>query len=525
MSLPAPDDGLSESAASDGGAGEDGYDKLRALLVGPEELQIRKLQQRLDDPGRRAEEISAVLAEAFHIRAGRDHQLRKALQPTVEEAIITSVRRDPRVLTDSLFPIIGRTIRRALAASLEGMVESLNSTLEQSISLRGLGWRIDALRSGKSFAEIALLRSLRYRVEQVFLIHKETGLLLCHEVADAAVVKDADMVSGMLTAIQDFVRDSFASVAADEVESMQVGEVNVLIQHGPSALLACVIRGVAPRGLRAVFQNALEHVHQDHGTDLQQFQGDTAPFQASSPHLKTCLLGLMPAERRSSFRYAWAAVAIVFLVAAGWVVMSVQAQRRWNVFLEKLREQPGIVVTAAESNRGRYVVAGLRDPLSSDPTLALAEVGIPNDAVTFRWTPYLSVDPAFSGVREYDGRKQTVEQSRLFFKTGSAEVTPDAALTAARGIRDLLGSAERIGRKVRIEIAGHCDPQGTESLNAKLSQQRADQVLQYLVQLGIPSDSLAATGRGTSEPLSPFPSTLELWVERSVSFRVIGSQP
>ena len=66
-----------------------------------------------------------------------------------------------------------------------------------------------AWRTGKSFAEVVLLNTLVYRVEQVFLIHAQTGLLLQHVVADAVTAQDADMVSGMLTAIRDFARDSF----------------------------------------------------------------------------------------------------------------------------------------------------------------------------------------------------------------------------------------------------------------------------------------------------------------------------
>ena len=60
------------------------------------------------------------------------------------------------------------------------MLESLNTTLEHSLSWRSLRWRLDARRTGKSFAEIVLLNTLVYRVEQVFLIHRPSGLLLQH---------------------------------------------------------------------------------------------------------------------------------------------------------------------------------------------------------------------------------------------------------------------------------------------------------------------------------------------------------
>ena len=86
----------------------------------------------------------------------------------------------------------------------------MNQTLGRSFSAQGLKWRLEAWRTGKALREVVLLRTLVYRVEQVFLIHRETGLLLQHVSAGPRrASQDADMVSGMLTAIRDFVQDSF----------------------------------------------------------------------------------------------------------------------------------------------------------------------------------------------------------------------------------------------------------------------------------------------------------------------------
>ena len=65
-------------------------------------------------------------------------------------------------------------------------------------------------------------RQLLYSVEQVFLIHRKSGLLLMHVAAKDSVLKDADMISGMLTAIQDFLSDSFAE-GGQELETVDAG--------------------------------------------------------------------------------------------------------------------------------------------------------------------------------------------------------------------------------------------------------------------------------------------------------------
>ena len=87
------------------------------------------------------------------------------------------MRRDPHVLADALFPVMGPAIRKSITETLRGMLESFNEALDNSFSLRGLKWRVEAMRTGKPFAEIVLMHSLLYRVEQVFLIHRETGLV------------------------------------------------------------------------------------------------------------------------------------------------------------------------------------------------------------------------------------------------------------------------------------------------------------------------------------------------------------
>ena len=272
------------------------FTELRSLLVGPEQRQLRALQTRLEDPAAQARDVSRVLATAVELRT-RDPHLQRALAPTIEDAITASVRRNPRPLADALFPIIGPAIRKAIAATLNGMLESLNTTLEHSLSWRSLRWRLDARRTGRPFAEIVLLNTLVYRVEQVFLIHRPSGLLLQHLRAAETEAQDADMVSGMLTAIRDFVRDSF-HVAEDEgLQTLKVGDLSVWIEQGPHALLAVVVRGTAPPSLRTTLQQALEAVHAQYSDLLESFDGDTARFEGTRPLLESLCPAAVPRAR------------------------------------------------------------------------------------------------------------------------------------------------------------------------------------------------------------------------------------
>jgi OOP family OmpA-OmpF porin len=154
--------------------------ELRSLILGLEPQEVDKLYERLENPNIQAEDLSKMLPEAIVLSSTENKLLTEAIVPTVEEAIESSVRKDKNIIAEAIFPVIGPAIRKAIVAALDATLESFNQTLEHSISPQSLKWRIEALQTGKSFAEVVLLRTLTYQIEQVFVIHNETGLLLQH---------------------------------------------------------------------------------------------------------------------------------------------------------------------------------------------------------------------------------------------------------------------------------------------------------------------------------------------------------
>ena len=156
------------------------FEELRRLLLSREREQLRELSDRLSDKERRSQDIASVLPEAIKMSRERGEQLTHALRPAVEGSIKESIDQRPQLFVDALHPIIGPIVRKSVAETLRRLLQSFNQTLEHTFSWRGLKWRWEALRTGRSFAEVVMLRSLVYRVEQLFLIHRETSLSLLH---------------------------------------------------------------------------------------------------------------------------------------------------------------------------------------------------------------------------------------------------------------------------------------------------------------------------------------------------------
>jgi len=501
--------------------------QLRGLLVGPEQAAIEDLRERLDNPRLFSEAVGAVLAEAIRRRADRDPALRSSLDRMVENAIVVSVRRNPSILAEALFPMIGAAVRKAVAAALRGMMQSIDQMFEQGLSLRALQWRWEALRTGRSFAQIVLTRSSLYRVEQVFLIHRKTGLLLLQRAAAGTVTKDADLIAAMMTAIQDFVSDSFGAQPGQDLETLQVGECTVWIQHGPQAILAAVVRGVAPGRLRMVFESALERICAEQCREIAAFDGDAACFQKSAPHLDSCLLGRLPAGRRRRSLLPWAIAGVLILVAGIWAIFSLRERGRWNEYVDRLGREPGIVVTETGKRGGTYFVEGLRDPLAADPAALLSDSGLKAGQVRFQWEPYLSLDAPLQAARQMEASKLAVERQVVWFPADSARISAaqhEAISKLAPELRRLRDAAAVMQRPVRIEIVGHTDVSGSEDRNQLLAEQRSAAVLAALTQAGVPREQLEARGAGWSEPLRHADPELEKELNRSVTLHVLIPQ-
>ena len=55
---------------------------------------------------------------------------------------------------------------------------------------------------------------------------------------------------------------------------------------------------------------------------------------------------------------------------------------------------------------------------------------------------------------------------------------------------------------IRIQVSGHTDSRGNDEYNLRLSQDRAQAVVNYLVRNGIPANRLSAVGYGETRPIA-----------------------
>jgi outer membrane protein OmpA-like peptidoglycan-associated protein len=88
--------------------------------------------------------------------------------------------------------------------------------------------------------------------------------------------------------------------------------------------------------------------------------------------------------------------------------------------------------------------------------------------------------------------KQTV-----FFDTNRASIK-----RASFALLNEVAQALKDNPKIKVEIGGHTDSQGSDARNLRLSQGRADAVRAYLIKRGVTSDRLVAIGYGETVPIA-----------------------
>ncbi|MER9584439.1 OmpA family protein [Mesorhizobium sp. M0276] len=409
---------------------------LRQLLVSREISELSRVTHLLDEPEQLAAAVGDVLSNAA---ARAPHaQLGEALAPAVERAVQRSIQKSPGTLTDILYPVFLPAIRKSIGEKIDQTFQSLNETLRHIFTWHGLKWRFESWRTGASFSEVVLKHSLIYRVEHVFLINRNSGLLIAHVTADNATSEDPQLISSMLSAIQDFVKDSFNEKEQSGLDTIRFGDLRLWSEVGPFATLVSVIRGNPPEELHEIVRDVLLRIHDECSQALEQFDGDSSQLAGIEAQLQTCV-ELKQEESNQGFPWLVVAAALLILIpAGGWFFLSWQSGQRWQAYVSRLETQPGIIVAEQKMRGGQFYIAGLRDPLGADPQSLLSGTQVDPARVHSQWQLYQSLEPEFvlkrltASLYPPDTVRLSIVNDRIVAEGEAPDTWIDRARAAAR---------------------------------------------------------------------------------------------
>ena len=127
-------------------------------------------------------------------------------------------------------------------------------------------------------AELGLAAPSGTTMEEVFLM-SEGGLLIAHGSRSANRAMDRDIVAGMFTAVQSFVKDAFREKGGGTLQEMELAHLRVRIFRGQWCMVAVVASGRIGEGYVVGVQAALEVFEDRNAGSLPKWDGDLESLQ------------------------------------------------------------------------------------------------------------------------------------------------------------------------------------------------------------------------------------------------------
>lgn len=332
--------------------------------------ELSQLNQLLEDTGnkeKRLEELTEMIAEAIARRAHKDNAIAASLTPILERSLANAIRKDPKMMADAIFPIIGPAIRRSVIEMVNNLFEQINQAARQN-PFNKLRWHIMAKRSGRSYAEVVFSQTLQYQVEQAFLIHSRTGAMLLHASIKDEGNEDADLVSSMLIAINNFVEDSFKSGG---IERIKLDDLTLIIKSGPLAYLAVLVRGeVHSEKVNDKLNETIETFHLIHANELANFNGNIDTYKESQYLLQECLMSSSKTVKDKNaverFKKYSQIVGVILLIAIfiyiPFYLQDKDLHKSQQNYIEQVDNLDGVSVLSSEMKNGNLIVNILTEP-------------------------------------------------------------------------------------------------------------------------------------------------------------------
>ncbi|MCK4265897.1 MAG: AAA family ATPase, partial [Thermoplasmata archaeon] len=157
---------------------------------------------------------------------------------------------------------------RALAASRGADIHSGATAADAAHPFLVITRALDAL------VDEALFHQESYTsFAKVFAVN-HSGLLVAESSAVSETL-DSDIFAGMLSAVQDFVKDSFETSEGQSagLGRLEYGDLKILTEHGQQVFLTAVFSGAEHTDMGAELKHTLRAIEEEHGPALERWSG------------------------------------------------------------------------------------------------------------------------------------------------------------------------------------------------------------------------------------------------------------
>ena len=270
-----------------------------------------------------------VLAEhlALIIEKSTAHdfpKLSQSLQDVISESMAKNIEKNKDKMVDAMYPIMGALISKYVSNAIQEMMENINHKIEEGLSFDRYKRKMKAKVSGVSEAELLMEESNEALIRSLFIIHKQTSLLICEEHLKDEAIADPHMVASMASAIKDFVNDWIVNHEVhSEIQLLSYGNATLYIESAGSVYLIVFLDAEPDHEQRHEINLFFSEIMEDSYGFLQHFNGDdTAPEILSLKEKMYIFLNKdiakdMIKEKRPFLKYAMVTLGVISIFYLG----------------------------------------------------------------------------------------------------------------------------------------------------------------------------------------------------------------
>jgi len=489
-----------------------------------------------------APEIALSIKEQILLDASAISQ---TLGPEMGKAIKTQIELERDAMVDALYPVIGTTIAKYMVE----VVQDINSRVEKTLSFEGIKRKFKAKIQGVSEAELIFKESVGYRVRAIFLIDKDSGLVIQEIQIPGERQLDSDMLAGMLTAIRSFANDCIAS--GSELDAIDYGDWQIPIEVAGYCYLAVIVAGEPPREFITKTRRVLGEIVMEHDEAIQNFNGNLADVPVA---IRTKLEQLTEVkqhqpQKSSAPLLLWLLIFLLGIVLVPWGVNSYRARvahrieqstaiqldtaPELSVYRLDPKVQQGKLILQGRvpdqylRDRATTIVQGIADQNKLQMDNQIVAVNVPASPILiigemqrltklFNQQPQISIQTTYQpqtltvqGVVLNESTRQIIGEAfkqipgveqvvfnldqqlpivkqRIHFKSGSEELDFADNFSKINAVKTILQQHPQLSLKLVV----HNDGVGSSVVNQRLSQKRCQSVKTALVARGIQADRL-----------------------------------
>jgi hypothetical protein len=126
-------------------------------------------------------------------------------------------------------------------------------------------------------------------IDELFLLYSD-GRLIKHRTRRLKPDRDDEILSSMLVAVRNFVKDSFRD-SASELDELKLGEFKIVIGKGKWVIIAAVLLGEETLPFRQQVLNAIKDLERKHEDVLSTWNGNMDRVAVLDEYLKDLIEG------------------------------------------------------------------------------------------------------------------------------------------------------------------------------------------------------------------------------------------